>query len=145
MKLIQILSALLTPIIAVITTYIAYQQYRTNRAKLKHDLYEKRMSVYKATSSFILLADYIDLKKAWEFHEATDESSFLFHEEIATYLKEVEDKGMQIAFLKHAIKDPKLHNDKQASEIQEIREWFKKQQEPLPKKFMEYLNLKMLK
>lgn len=103
------------------------------------------MSVYKATSSFILLADYIDLKKAWEFHEATDESSFLFHEELSTYLKDIEDKGMRLAFLKHAIANSKLHDDKQATEIQEIREWFKNQQELLPKKFMEYLNLKILK
>ncbi len=37
MSFIQILAALLTPMIAIVTTYIAIQQYRGGTLKLRHD------------------------------------------------------------------------------------------------------------
>ncbi len=37
MRVISILQALLTPLIAVITTYIAWQQWKGNQLKLKLD------------------------------------------------------------------------------------------------------------
>lgn len=43
----QAISALLTPVIAAIVTYIAYRQYDTARAKLALDLFEKRLAVYQ--------------------------------------------------------------------------------------------------
>lgn len=43
---IQTVSAMLTPLIGILTIYIAYQQWKTNRNKFKLDLYEKRRSVY---------------------------------------------------------------------------------------------------
>ena len=46
--LVPVLSALLTPTIAIITTYIAYEQWRTNRNKLKLDLFDRRFAVYDA-------------------------------------------------------------------------------------------------
>jgi hypothetical protein len=50
---IEIFSALLTPTIAVITTFIAIQQYRNNRLKQRLDLYERRMAIYKAVTAYI--------------------------------------------------------------------------------------------
>ncbi len=40
---VDVLSALLTPFIAIITTYIAYQNYRNAKLKLRHELYDKRL------------------------------------------------------------------------------------------------------
>lgn len=54
--LIQLLSALLTPVIAVVTTYIAIQQYRTSRLKFKLELFEKRYAIYQGVKKFILSA-----------------------------------------------------------------------------------------
>ena len=39
-------SALLTPTIAAIAAYIAYQQHQTARTKLHHDLYRKAVYMY---------------------------------------------------------------------------------------------------
>lgn len=43
---IEILSSSLTPVIAVIALYIAIQQYKTNKQRLRHELYEKRLAIY---------------------------------------------------------------------------------------------------
>ena len=52
-SLADLASTLLTPIIAVIAVYIAYQQHKTNRDNFRLNLYEKRYSVYRAINDFI--------------------------------------------------------------------------------------------
>jgi hypothetical protein len=53
---VDIFSALLTPTIALITTYIAIQQYRRERAKFRHELYDRRLAVFKAASNYLSIA-----------------------------------------------------------------------------------------
>lgn len=50
MVIIDFFQGLLTPVIAIIVTYIAYQQMRTNQAKLKLDLLELRLEVYDSVN-----------------------------------------------------------------------------------------------
>lgn len=49
----DVLSALLTPLIAAIAVYIAYRQFRVERLRLQHELYERRLKVYRAVQSFL--------------------------------------------------------------------------------------------
>ena len=49
---VDVLSALLTPTIAVIATYVAYQQWRVNKTRLDLDLYDRRLAIYKAVDAF---------------------------------------------------------------------------------------------
>ena len=51
--MIDFLSALLTPTIAGIAVYIAYQQWLTNRLRLDLDLYDRRLRLYQATIEYI--------------------------------------------------------------------------------------------
>ena len=44
---IDILAALLTPTIALIALYIAYQQYKINQQRLRHETYERRLEFIK--------------------------------------------------------------------------------------------------
>lgn len=46
-------TALLTPMIAIIAAWIAYSQWKTARRKLKLDLFEKRLEVYDAARTAI--------------------------------------------------------------------------------------------
>lgn len=60
--LIDILSALLTPCVAAITGYIAYQQWQTNERKRKQDLFEKRynnlyMPILKCSENITKIKD----------------------------------------------------------------------------------------
>ena len=47
------LQALLTPTIALLTVVIAVAQYRLAKAQFRHELYERRSAVFKATMKFI--------------------------------------------------------------------------------------------
>lgn len=50
---IVILSALLTPAIALAVVWISYGQYRINRNKLRLDLWERRYAIFTATMIFV--------------------------------------------------------------------------------------------
>lgn len=48
------LSALLTPtVVAILGLYIAYRQWRTEEAKLRHELFEKRYKQFDAVRNFV--------------------------------------------------------------------------------------------
>jgi hypothetical protein len=53
MSISQELAAFLTPTIAVLGVYIAYNQWRTNKDSLRERLYEKRFDVYKGTQKLL--------------------------------------------------------------------------------------------
>jgi len=55
MRIINLLPAILTPIITIVTVYLAVQQYRANKLKARHDLYEKCVEVYSSTLDFLTL------------------------------------------------------------------------------------------
>ncbi len=93
---IDIFSALLLPVIALIAIWIAYQQYKTTKQRLQHELYESRLRVYKAVQSF--LAEIVrkgdaDYKRCYQFYADSSEASFLFDETIKDYIEELFDKA----------------------------------------------------
>ena len=45
--LVEFSKALLTPVIAIVATYIAWQQWKTNQLKLHLDRYDRRSAVYE--------------------------------------------------------------------------------------------------
>ena len=117
-----ILSGALTPLIAVITAYIAYQQFLTNKMKLmqeelanklreRHELYDRRLAVFTALMDIIISA----LTKADEsgekligFHRGIAESYFLFDQEIINYLHEIEAKYKRLQFIRATLELPYL-------------------------------------
>ncbi len=77
----KISQGLLTPVIAGIAVYIAWQQYAVNRDKLRLDQYEKRLRVYQALMRFIgSLLMHADLKTEdlVEFNTGAAETDFVF-------------------------------------------------------------------
>ena len=96
------LTAFITLIIGIIAGYIAWQQWRTNREKLRLDLYQKRFSVYESTLAYYQFViaqdgftkeeqDKIDIN----FIKSFRESQFLFSLEdgIFTLLEEIWKKA----------------------------------------------------
>ena len=78
------LSALLTPVIAAIAVYIAYQQWRTNRRRLELDPYDRRLRIYQATIEYIsaALSFHPTTEAIFGFRRSTAEADFLFGPDI---------------------------------------------------------------
>lgn len=97
------LSALLTPIVAVLGSVIAYRQWRTAQNKLKHELFDRRFVVYSAATT--LLASIMSSGRAkddelFKFLSATRDAKWLYNSEIADYLeKELWRKATELQCL----------------------------------------------
>lgn len=103
---VDVLSAGLTPTIAVIATYVAYQQWRINKTRLDLALYDRRLAVYKAVDTFygeIAIPGAIKYQMIFTLHSATAEARFLFPKEIETHLAKLHDKGMRAAALRERL------------------------------------------
>lgn len=100
--LVEGLSAALTPLIAVVTTYIAYQQWLTNKSRLAHELYDRRLAVFKAVRTLYGeigdagTAKYCMVRR---FYATTAEAEFLFGDEIPRHLEELYERGMDLSSL----------------------------------------------
>src|SRR2546423_6552748 len=130
-QLIQLLSALLTPVIAVVTTYIAVQQYRTNRLKFKLELFEKRYAIYQGVKNFILSAvreANLSNDDFFKLNEETQDAFFLFDERVDKYIDELRSKGARLRYLNERLSDQRLpigeERSKLAEEDAELNTWF---------------------
>jgi hypothetical protein len=81
------LAGLLTPLIAIFAGYIARQQWRTAKNKLKLDLFDRRMTIYTAVESALhtmVRRHKIDAESLAHLRSAR-EAKWLFNDEIAEY------------------------------------------------------------
>jgi hypothetical protein len=99
-RLVRVLSALLTPTIGGITTYIAVQQYKTNRSQYRLALFAKRLAVFDSTMNFIaaVLRDAnVELQQLYALMRETREHDLLFGPEIGQYINdELYTKGLEL-------------------------------------------------
>jgi hypothetical protein len=129
-------TSLLTPLIAIFGSIIAWQQFRINRTKLKHELFEKRFRVFEGTKGLILsvIRDMsLKYEDRYKFFEETKGELFLFEQEIHDYLDMLLKKAIQL----------RLHEQKKEhDEGHEILIWFTKEIENVDKMFDNYLKIK---
>ena len=141
------LSALLTPIVAVLGSFIAYRQWRTAQNKLKHDLFERRFAVFDAARK--LLASIMTSGKAkdeelFKFLSGTREAKWLLNDDIAKYLeKELYHKAVHLQCLDSELEGVPVGDERSANvrNQTEIKLWLGKQFEVLDEKFSPYLRL----
>ncbi|TAN38604.1 MAG: hypothetical protein EPN25_13390 [Nitrospirae bacterium] len=142
---IDILSAMLTPTIAILGIYIAYQQWRTNKKRLQLDLFEKRYAIFINIKKFIaniLTSGIVEQGAEIQFLRDTKSVLFLFDENIANLTSEMYQKANKLNALEKTEKShvgDKLekHFDKQ----EEIKEWFEQQLNNIDTIFMKFLKI----
>src|SRR3972149_3544918 len=133
---IDVLSALLTPTIAILGIYIAFRQWLTNKNNIKFNLFDKRYIVFENIKKFIasiLSSGRVEDGADIQFLRDTKSVAFLFDDEIAKKL--------------HAlIKTEKTSTDEQLQQNldkqDEIKCWFQEQLNDIDKIFKKYLKLK---
>ena len=146
---VDIFSSLLTPVVAILTVYIAWQQYQINNSSLKNALYERRLKVFNAFISFVV--DVVregktNYQRVSQFYTEANEAVFLFDYKVTNKLEELYQKGVDLVFLSEQLYPPDTSSglpagversetvQEQAAllryfneQIREIRELFKKQ------------------
>jgi len=96
---VEILIAALTPLIAILAVYIAYQQYKVNHHALRNQLYERRYRVFEATMAYlaeIMRHGKTDFRRVGQFYAETSEAEFLFTEKVTDHLELLYQKGIDL-------------------------------------------------
>lgn len=143
-------SGLLTPVIAIIATYIAWQQWKGNELKLKLERYEKRLNIYqevvKMLSRIMRDAD-AKLEDLMAFRANTAEADFLFGPEIPQYIQEIFARALKLRTANTQYRDayqekpPGYDHSKVVEESDTQLRWLTVQFEPAKAKFAKYLNV----
>ena len=98
-QLIEISKALLTPLIAIVATHIAWQQWKTNQQKLNLERYDRRLHVYEEVIKIlsIILRDVnASMEDLLKFRTSVSEADFLFGPEIPAYIDEIYKRGLNL-------------------------------------------------
>ena len=97
-------------IVGMIAIYIAYNQYKVNKDKLRLDFFEKRLEAYENLQeyfNYFIEKGCIDNEAIRVLNIAHYKSIFLFGSEFTEYIDEVRDKAIEMRHI-HI----KLHGSK---------------------------------
>lgn len=138
-KVVRVSSAFLTPVIALVTAYIAWQQHKTNKNGFRLALFERRLKVFNSATELIFKtiedAD-IQIPDLKQFLWDSRESEFLFGADIAGYLKELYDRAANLHVLSAA------NNPETAAAQTQVLHWFSGQGDEAKKRFGKYMAFK---
>ncbi len=145
-QIVELLSALLTPLIGIVGTIIVIFQYRLARSRWRLALYDKRYPVFLSVRDYILFAIQSGEMTNEEITKLLRNSidfEFLFGDEIKNYLTELHKKGTKLQILAGRLE--KVQDDKGRDNTliqkKEVTDWFWKQLEESSKLFGAYLHI----
>ncbi len=147
---IRLLQGLLTPVIAALATYIAWQQWQTNRQRLNLDRYDRRLRVYEEVRkilSIILRDANASTEDLLKFRTSVSEADFLFGPEVMEYIDQIYKRGLSLRRWNQEYRDhtqekpPGYDHKKVVEEMHKELEWLTGQFEPAKHIFRKYLNV----
>ncbi len=147
----EISKALLTPVVVIITVFIAYQQWKTNQQKLRLDIFDRRLKVYGEVKKILGLISRdanVSHKELSKFINAVSEADFLFEKEIPLYINEIYRRGLSLRIFNQKYKDytqtppDGYDHEKVCDEMNEDINWLTCQFESVEEKFKKYLQIK---
>jgi len=138
---------ILTIINALFITFVVFMQYKLSKDKFRLELFDRRYKVYKATQIFlskILRNAKIEFGDLFEFRAGTQDSNFLFEDDIPEYLKKIDKKALDLIekqeFLKGIPKGEERSNI--CREKTNLLDWLVKKLPELKNRFAPYLKFK---
>ena len=147
--IVEILSGLLTPLIAVIAVWIAWRQHKTDKDSFRHALYDKRFAVYRGSMTAIeaaLTNGRIDLDDVVRLDVSTQEGGFLFGDDVNGHLIELRQKALDFRFCGNRLANKNYKNEEEreclVKQNGELLEWFNRQLAETFRVFRPYLWIK---
>lgn len=144
----QYLSALLTPTVAVVGSFIAYRQWVLARNKLKFDLFDRRYRVYEAARALlasVVTSGKVKDEEIWKYLAAIREARWLLDSDVARYLqKDLYGKALKVAQHDDELEGVPVGDERtRLVELkQQARASFLAEYEELDEKFAPYLQLR---
>jgi hypothetical protein len=141
------LSALLVPVIAMFGAFIAYRQWRTAQNELKHDLYDRRYSIYKSAAAFLSVIcrdGGLNDEDLFKFASVIHEARWLLNNDVAKYFDdELYSKAVDLQTLNLEIKDLPVGVNRTVyvKKRADLMKWFMSQWTILNEKFSPFLAL----
>ena len=137
----------LTSAIGVVVAYLAVQQYRTDRHRLKNELFDKRYKLYEAAQRLIIDCmnfGTLDDEKYSRFRAEVSSCQFVLSDARAIeYLGLLKKESLRLLDLLDAINDlpdgPELEAKKK--ERRELAKWFREQPDVIGQVFLRDLKL----
>jgi len=145
-QIINTLSALLVPAVAIITVCILVLQYRLECQRWRLDLYDKRYPLYTATMEYlssILHLGTTDSDHLIAFRRAYLERELLFGNEIRDFMRDLYIKGEQLRMVDDRLKGPPPTTDvgRILEERKGLAMWFEGQFEVAKELFKVYIHI----
>jgi hypothetical protein len=142
---IDVLSALLTPTIAILGSFIAYEQWRTNRGRLKHELFNRRYEVYQSIARFmakIVQTGKVEPGEDIVFLVNTKMAYFLFDKEVSEVTRQIYKKAADLYALV-AVQGQVTGDDltKNVKKQRELVDWFSDELGKIEARFDKFLRL----
>lgn len=140
---IGVLTAFLTPLIAVIVAYIAYRQWKTAHNRLKLDLFDRRLAIHSAARELIAtVTSYgqIENKDIFAFLSGIQQARWLLNQRIVQYLEQ--DLWRQVTRLQElndALNDPSTDHADNIRQQRELKKWITAQRPNLDEQFDKFL------
>lgn len=103
---VEIFSAFLTPLIAILAAYIAWQQYKIQHKTLNNQMYERRYVVFKAFMSLftdIMRDGKTTYQRLGQFYAEASEGDFLFSDAISKKREELYKRGADLAYARERL------------------------------------------
>ena len=143
---IDVLTALLTPTIAIAGITIAAFQWKLNKDKYKHELFGKRWEQFSAIRDFMGKArsnGKVNQENEYDFIVATRGCTFLFNSEIKMFVDEVIKKADYLDALEKERKSltdqEELQRNVQSQ--RQIKDWFESEINKIDDRFKKFLQL----
>lgn len=147
---IRLCSGLLTPLIAIVATYVAWQQWKTNQRKLVMERYDRRLKIYEEVRrilSIVLRDAKANPEDLLKFRTSVSEADFLFGPEVMSYIDEIYKRGLNLWRCNQEYRDysqekPEGYDHKKiCDEMHTELTWFTRQFEPAKHMFNPYLDI----
>ena len=146
---IDILTAMMTPTIAIVGSFIAFQQWKINQVRLRHELYDRRMAVYSKLMSYLsaIMRDASFPQEAFSYwFSASYEGFFLFDDKMHEYLESINAKSRAFRSNCRRLDTKRGKSDnKEWQELceqnEELQSWFEEQFDTARNEFSRFLRL----
>ncbi|MBB4768630.1 MULTISPECIES: hypothetical protein [Xanthomonas] len=127
MNLNDALRASMPTVVATAAVWISFQQYRIAEAKLKLDLYDRRMAVYEGFRELleVVTLDSIVAVNLAKFRACIGHAEFLFGVDVIKFLRTVEEKYKRLLKLSGKMRSIKAGTSQES--LQDVERQFDEQ------------------